>query len=216
MTKDVEFNYSKLRNLIGINFGYKVFIVRTKLNEIILETAVDNISEVCFFLKNNEECCFEQLVDLCCIDYSLYKHVTFNVTAADSGFSRAVDGNISTDFENKDRFVIVYNLLSICSNFRVRIRCLVQYDNLLVPSVSDIWPSANWYEREVYDLFGIYFLGHPFLHRILTDYNFEGYPLRKDFPLIGYKDLKYNVDSKKCVYDIVNIKNEILNIKIIR
>lgn len=216
MTKDVEFNYSKLRNLIGINFGYKVIIVRTKLNEIILETAVDNISEVCFFLKNNEECCFEQLIDLCCIDYSLYKHVTFNVTAADSGFSRAVDGNISTDFENKDRFVIVYNLLSICSNFRVRIRCLVQYDNLLVPSVNDIWPSANWYEREVYDLFGIYFLGHPFLHRILTDYNFEGYPLRKDFPLIGYKDLKYNVDSKKCVYDIVNIKNEILNIKIIR
>lgn len=216
MTKNVEFYYIKLKNLMDINFGFKVFIIRTKLNEIILETAVDNISELCFFLKNNEECCLEQLVDLCCIDYSLYNHVTFRANAADSGYSRAVDNDINVGFENKDRFVLVYNLLSVNLNFRVRIRCLVHHDNLIVPSVNDIWPSANWYEREVFDLFGISFLGHPFLHRILTDYNFEGYPLRKDFPLVGYKDLKYNVDCKKCVYDVVSIKNEILNIKIVR
>ena len=125
---------------------------------------------------------FEQCIDLCVVDYLEY------------------EGKLSSD----SRFVVVYNLLSLKNNLRIRVKGLVD-NNLICPSVVDVYPSVNWYEREAFDLFGIIFDGHPDLRRILTDYGFDGHPLRKDFLLSGYSEVKYSEEHKRVIYTPVTI-----------
>ena len=118
--------------------------------------------------------------------------------------------------KRKFRFAIIYHLLSMTYNYRVRIKCFVPNDTLTVPSVIKIWSSANWYEREAFDLFGVIFENHPDLRRILTDYGFIGHPFRKDFPLSGHVEVRYDEKLEKVIYEPVNIDPRILGPKVIR
>jgi NADH-quinone oxidoreductase subunit C len=170
---------------------------------------------------------FEQLMDLCGVDYLSYgqdEWETRDVTA--EGFSRGVDalgpGRFrwkelpeSEDIEN--RFAVVVHLLSLGHNRRLRLRTFAPDEDLpMVPSLVEIWNSANWYEREAFDLFGIIFEGHPDLRRILTDYGFTGHPFRKDFPLIGNVTVRYDEDRQRVVYEPVEIEPRVLVPRVIR
>jgi NADH-quinone oxidoreductase subunit C len=140
--------------------------------------------------------------------------------ATGEGFSRGVEKGIQSEApvteKISNRFAVVYQLLSIGLNQRVCVKTFVDNDLLLIPSVVSVWQSANWYEREVFDLFGILFDGHPDLRRILTDYEFVGHPFRKDFPLIGHVEMRYDAKQKRVVYEPVSIEPRTLVPKTIR
>ena len=146
-------------------------------------------------LRDAEGCRFEQLIDLCGVDYSTYG-----------------DGR----WEGP-RFAVVVHLLSVTRNQRVRVRTFCPDDDFpVIDSVIDVWPSANWYEREAFDLFGIVFEGHPDLRRILTDYGFIGHPFRKDFPLSGHVEMRYDPERRRVVYEPVTIEPREITPRIIR
>jgi len=155
--------------------------VRTEIvrGELILWAKRLSIVRVLTFLRDDPRCLFKVLVDLCGVDYP----------------------------ERPERFEVVYNLLSLKLNRRVRVKVATD-ENEPVPSVTGVFSSAGWYEREAWDLFGIFFSDHPDLRRILTDYGFEGHPLRKDFPLTGYVEVRYDEDRKRVVYEPVKLKQE--------
>ena len=149
------------------------------LGELCLYIEGANIVSTLKFLRDDVNCKFKQLVDVC-----------------------------GVDFPDRDpRFEIVYNLLSLNNNNRIRLKVRTN-DDTPVPTATEVFSSANWWEREVWDLFGIYFSGHPDLRRILTDYGFEGHPLRKDFPLTGYKEIRYDDEKKRVVYEPVKLTQE--------
>jgi len=150
-----------------------------RLGELSLEVQTEEIVRVLTFLRDDVNCRFKQLVDVCGVDYP----------------------------EREPRFEIVYNLLSLKNNSRIRIKVRTDEDTP-VPTVTGVFSSANWWEREAWDLFGIYFSDHPDLRRILTDYGFEGHPLRKDFPLTGYKEIRYDDEKKRVVYEPVKLTQE--------
>ena len=185
-------------------------------NQITLVVVPTHLLSVCEVLRDDEDFYFSQLVDLCGVDYSTYGQVdwaTQETTA--TGFSRGRETiGISTDTDN--RFAVVYHLLSVKHNHRLRLRCYLPDDNPILPSVTNIWNSANWYEREAYDMFGILFEGHPDLRRILTDYGFIGHPFRKDFPLEGKVEVRYDPDQERVVYQPVTITNRVLVPRVIR
>jgi len=160
---------------------------------------------------------FEILLDVCGVDYADYgiSHWRTEETT-NNGFSRGVDdlGERKIPW-NKARFASVYHLLSVSKNYRIRIKVYLE-EEPIVPSVIDIWKSANWFERESYDLFGIVYEGHPDLRRILTDYGFKGHPFRKDFPLIGEVEMRYDAKLQRCVYEPVSIESRTLVPKVIR
>ncbi len=198
--------------------------------ELTLEVAAEHWLEVARFLRQDPEWSFTQLTDLCGVDYLTYGDAEWDVTTATrTGFSRAVQGNTEQDlfdFDAEDssvaamdgkRFAVVIHLLSISQNCRVRLRTWCE-DNAfpVIPSLVDVWASANWYEREAFDLFGILFSGHPDLRRILTDYGFVGHPFRKDFPLIGQVEMRYDAEQKRVVYEPVSIDPRVLVPRIIR
>jgi NADH-quinone oxidoreductase subunit C len=151
------------------------------------------------------------------VDYLQYGRVewtTLDSTA--SGFSRGVDRS-AEEVAPAKRFAVVYHLLSVSNNNRVRVRCFCEPgEPPLIDSVCDIWASANWFEREVFDLFGILFQGHPDLRRILTDYGFIGHPFRKDFPLIGNVEVRYDAEKGRVVYEPVSIEPRTLVPRVIR
>lgn len=162
---------------------------------------------------------FHQLSDLSGVDYSTYGHADWlTQQATTSGFSRAVSrGHEHADpGSSTGRFAVVYQLLSTATNQRLRLKTYLADEPPRVASVADLWPSANWYEREAFDLFGILFEGHPDLRRILTDYGFIGHPFRKDFPLEGYVEVRYDADKKRVVYQPVSIEPRILVPRVIR
>lgn len=153
--------------------------------EISLECRVENLLEVCAKLRDHAELKFEQLIDLCGVDYSDYK-----------------DGQ----WEGA-RYAVVLHLLSVSLNQRVRMRVFAQDDDFpMLPTLVDVWPVANWYEREAFDLFGIMFENHPDLRRILTDYGFVGHPFRKDFPMIGNVEMRYDPEQQRVIYQPVSIE----------
>jgi len=147
--------------------------------ELTLFVACDRIARVLTELRDDLECLFEVLIDICGVDYP----------------------------EREKRFEVVYHLLSPRRNQRIRVKCVTDEDTP-VPSVVDVFPAANWFEREAYDMYGILFSGHPDLRRILTDYGFQGYPLRKDFPLTGYVEVRYDDALKRVVYEPVKLTQE--------
>lgn len=150
--------------------------------ELIMRTTPQYISSVLAFLRENASCLFSQLMDITAVDYP----------------------------ERAQRFDVVYNLLSLKHNQRIRIKLAVD-EQTPVPTVTSIYPTAGWFEREVWDMYGILFSGHPDLRRILTDYGFDGHPLRKDFPLTGYVEVRYDTEKKRVVYEPVKLNQAFRN-----
>ena len=191
--------------------------------EVTVELPRERLLEVCRALRDEPEFGFNQLIDLCGVDYALHGHSEWTTdNATDTGFSRGVEWDFDRAptseaiEENPRRFAVVYHLLSTGRNHRLRLRAFVDEARLLVDSVIDIWPAANWYEREAFDLFGILFDGHPDLRRILTDYGFIGHPFRKDFPLSGNVEMRYDPEKQRVVYQPVSIEPRVLGPKVIR
>jgi len=198
-------------------FEERVKVGPTQAGIVTLEVAVEYWLEVCRALRDEEQFCYEQLTDLCGVDYLGYGQSEWETEGASSeGFSRAVEGEGPGRFdwagrpessEIEQRFAVVVMLISFKHNRRLRIRCFAPHEGMpIVPSLVEIWNSANWYEREAFDLFGIVFEGHPDLRRIMTDYGFTGHPFRKDFPLIGNVTVRYDTQKKRVVYEPVEIE----------
>ncbi len=207
---------------IDARFGEKLTRVPSTCDELTYELNKDDLLEVAKALRDEPEFAFDMLVDICGVDYLTYGSVEWTTdSATESGFSRGVERESvildESDTFDPERFAVVYHLLSIKNNFRVRLRLYTGESNPpIVKSVVDIWNSANWYEREAFDLFGVLFDGHPDLRRILTDYGFIGHPFRKDFPLIGNVEVKYDADKGRVAYQPVSIEPRTLVPKVIR
>ncbi len=197
--------------------------------ELTLDIASENWLEVANFLRHDAMACFEQLVDLCGVDYLHYGKAEWDVSASSSGFSRAVQTNNDHDLfdfdvddntENKydgQRFAVVVHLLSVSRNMRIRLRTYCEDNSFpLAPSLVGIWNAANWFEREAFDLFGIMFNNHPDLRRLLTDYGFVGHPFRKDFPLTGHVEMRYDAETQRVIYEPVSIEPRTLVPRVIR
>lgn len=187
-------------------------------NELTVDVLPDDLREFCLALRDESEFDFKMLVDVCGVDYLHYGLSEWEtVSATATGFERGVDRRaIDNPHLTTPRYAAVYHLLSLRLNHRIRLRVMLDEHALKVPSVVDIWPSANWFEREAFDLFGITFEGHPDLRRILTDYGFKGHPFRKDFPLSGQVEARYDAASQRVVYEPVSIQPRILEPKVIR
>lgn len=168
-----------LGEYIAAALPQEVLDARVSLDELILTARRDAIIKVLTFLRDDINCQFKELMDVCGVDYP----------------------------EREERFEVVYNLLSLTHNNRVRIKVSTDAETP-VPSATAVFSAANWLERETWDMFGIYFSDHPDLRRILTDYGFEGHPLRKDFPLTGYVEVRYDDEQKRVVYEPVKLTQD--------
>jgi NADH-quinone oxidoreductase subunit C len=189
------------------------------MDELTLEAPVEQLKAICKTLHDEPELQFEMLIDICGVDYLSYGEDEWQTEQATStGFSRGTERDITyvKRPNNKPRFAIIYHLLSITHNHRIRLRVFVEDEVPVVPSVTDIWSSADWYEREAFDLYGILFDDHPDLRRILTDYGFIGYPFRKDFPLIGETEVRYDAATGRVIYEAVSIESRTLVPRVIR
>ncbi len=189
---------SRLESLVAALhtvLGGKLASVTSALDEVTIVVKPENLLAVATILRDAPEFRFEQLTDLCGLDYSAY---------GDGAYEGA-------------RFAVAYHLLSITRNRRLRLRVFAADDGFpVVDSVIGIWPSANWYEREAFDLYGIVFTGHPDLRRILTDYGFVGHPFRKDFPLSGNVEMRYDPDQQRVIYQPVTIEPREITPRIVR
>lgn len=188
-------------------------------DEVTLTVKPEHLVTVCRRLRDEPEFQFDMLIDVTAVDYLHFGLDDWQTqSATGTGFGRGVTALDQREADAPaERFFVVYHLLSIQHNHRVRLRVgLPPEQELLLDSVIHLWPAANWYEREVFDLFGIFFKGHPDLRRILTDYGFVGHPFRKDFPLIGRVEARYDAAQKAVVYEPVSITPRILEPKVIR
>jgi len=167
-----------------VNSGLTTTVKKSQinLNQLFIDVDVEDVISTILFLKTNEKCKFKQLIDITAVDYP----------------------------QRERRFKIVYLLLSHESNLRIIININIE-EKIIVPSITKIFPSANWMEREVFDMYGISFKDHPDLRRILTDYGFDGYPLRKDFPLTGHTEVRYSEEKKKVISEPVKLDQEYRN-----
>jgi NADH-quinone oxidoreductase subunit C len=175
--------------------GNRVARLTTSLGEVALEVRADDYHSAALALRDDPQLRFEQLMDLAGVDYATYKDGAWD----------------------SSRFAVVSHLLSVTHNWRLRVRVFAPDDAFpVVASVTDVWTSANWYEREAFDLFGIVFAGHDDLRRILTDYGFIGHPFRKDFPLSGNVEMRYDADQKRVIYQPVTIEPREITPRIVR
>lgn len=214
--------YQALAASLTARFGSLLEPIQTGCGQLSYALPKESLLEVCRALHDQPEFGFEMLIDVCGVDFLTYGHTEWQTrSATDSGFSRGVMREVivpdaDTEFDPK-RFAVVYQLLSIRNNFRLRLRVYSGAGNPpVVPSVVDIWNSANWFEREAFDLYGILFEGHPDLRRILTDYGFIGHPFRKDFPLSGNVEMHYDEEQQRVVYRPVDIEPRTLVPRTIR
>ena len=201
----------ELKQKLSKAFGKKN--VSASLNELTLIIKSEDVLEVCQKLKDEFQ--FEILMDLCGIDYLTYGDSDWNGNASSSGFGRARQAQQSTN-QKEQRFGVVYHLLSVSTNQRLRLKALLSSENLMIQSVTKIWNCADWFEREAFDLFGILFENHNDLRRILTDYGFVGHPLRKDFPMIGEVEMRYDEELGRVVYEPVSIEPNVNVPRVIR
>jgi NADH-quinone oxidoreductase subunit C len=187
-------------------------------DELCYEVQPADIKQVCLALRDDPQLKFEILTDLAGIDYLDYGTSEWKTfTATSSGFSRGVNRGGARKPHDGARFAVAYHLLSVTHNQRIRIRARCEdAEDPIIESVVEIWPAANWFEREAFDLYGILFTGHPDLRRILTDYGFIGHPFRKDFPLIGNVEVRYDADKQRVIYEPVTIQPRTLVPKVIR
>ncbi|MCH7502765.1 MAG: NADH-quinone oxidoreductase subunit C [Proteobacteria bacterium] len=207
---------------IGERFGEQMTRVKSICGELTYELNKDDLIGIATALRDESDFGFEMLMDVCGVDYLGFGSVEWTTqSATGSGFSRGVERepvilDEADEFLPK-RFAVVYHLLSLQHNTRLRLRIFTGVDNPpVVKSVVDVWSSANWFEREAFDLYGILFDGHPDLRRILTDYGFIGHPFRKDFPLIGNVEVKYDADKGRVAYQPVSIEARTLVPRVIR
>lgn len=213
MTKNdclVEKLQAELANHIsGITVDY---------DEVTVECNAANLKMLMMELRDVPAFAFDQLIDLCAVDYLLYGEYDWETeSATESGFSRGVERQEAKAYAmGKPRFAVVYHLLSTLQNHRVRVKVFLDEKHLIIPSVHHLWKSANWFEREAYDLYGVLFDGHPDLRRILTDYGFIGHPFRKDFPVSGEVEMRYDAKLQKVIYEPVDIVPRVLVPKVIR
>jgi NADH-quinone oxidoreductase subunit C len=198
----------------------KLTAVANHAGELTYEVAPEDLLTVAAVLRDAPDLKFEMCMDVCGVDYLSHGHDEWTTqSATSSGFSRGVarGGQRVADLAPGRRFAAVYHLLSISRNQRVRLRVFCADDEQpMVDSVTGIWAGANWFEREAFDLFGILFKGHPDLRRLLTDYGFIGYPFRKDFPLSGNSEVRYDPEKGRVVYQPVSIEPRVLVPKVIR
>jgi NADH-quinone oxidoreductase subunit C len=217
--QDVSQLIEALAGKVDARLGERVRRLPVRAAELAYECDAAQLLEVCRTLRDAAELKFEMLMDLAGVDHLHYGRDEWQTDSATrSGFSRGrVARSDAPDPDAPGRFAVVYNLLSITHNQRVRlmVRC-PDATEPVVDSVVDIWASANWFEREAFDLFGILFRGHPDLRRILTDYGFIGHPFRKDFPLSGNVEVQYDPDKQRVVYQPVSITPRVLVPKVIR
>jgi NADH-quinone oxidoreductase subunit C len=175
----------KLSQDIRLALGEKLATLKTHVGEITIEVKAADLLEACLLLRDAPELKFEQLIDLCGVDYVEY---------GDGAWTG-------------QRYAVVYHLLSVSLNQRVRLRVFAEDEDFpVLPTVINLWPGANWFEREAFDLYGIMFDGHPDLRRLLTDYGFVGHPFRKDFPMIGNVEMRYDPDQQRVIYQPVSIE----------
>jgi NADH-quinone oxidoreductase subunit C len=214
--------YETLAARIDERFGDQMRRVPSSCGELTYELDKDNLHDIATALRNEADFGFEMLMDVCGVDYLGYGSDEWTTSdATDSGFSRGVERepvilDESDEFDAR-RFAVVYHLLSLQHNFRLRLRVFTGSSNPpIIKSVVDIWNGANWFEREAFDLYGILFEGHPDLRRILTDYGFIGHPFRKDFPLIGNVEVSYDPEQGRVVYKPVSIEPRTLVPRVIR
>lgn len=207
---------------IEARFGDKLSRVPSICGELTYEVGKGDLVGIAEALRNEAEFSVDQLIDACGVDYLTYGEGEWKTeSATESGFSRGVDRKpvILDESETFDprRFAVVYHLMSVRLNYRLRLRVFAGESNPpIVPSVAPVWSSANWFEREAFDLFGILFEGHPDLRRIMTDYGFIGHPFRKDFPLSGNVEVKYDADKGRVAYQPVSIEERTLVPRVIR
>jgi NADH-quinone oxidoreductase subunit C len=207
---------------LSARFGATLEQVDSGCDQLTYVVPKESLLDVCRALRDESDFSFEMLIDLCGVDYLSYGDAEWETrSATDHGFSRGVRRetivpDADTQFDPR-RFAVVYQLLSVSRNLRLRLRVFTGTSNPpIVPSLVDIWSSANWYEREAFDLFGILFEGHPDLRRILTDYGFIGHPFRKDFPLSGNVEMHYDAAQARVVYRPVDIEPRTLVPRTIR
>ncbi len=180
MVRPVDSSVSDLKEYLeGCSFSKAILKSEIVTGELSLTVRREALRQVLAFLRDDANCGFRQLVDICGVDWP----------------------------ERDERFEVVYNLLSMAHNLRVRIKVMAAEDTP-VDSVTGLFSTANWFEREVWDMYGVYFTDHPDLRRILTDYGFDGHPLRKDFPLTGYVELRYDEEQKRVVYEPVKLAQD--------
>jgi NADH-quinone oxidoreductase subunit C len=199
--------------------SFPTWIHEAKLDsqELTLEVDRSHLHELCLVLRDEPRYAFQTLIDLCVVDYLHYGCADWATeSTTGSGFGRGVEAIKITESPQKGRFAVVYHLLSLNNNQRIRLRAFLDDEQPVIDSVNELWPAANWYEREAFDLFGVIFKNHPDLRRLLTDYGFIGHPFRKDFPLIGNIEVRYDAAQKKVVYEPVSIEPRILEPKVIR
>lgn len=220
----------ELHNRIQERFGEVISDARLALGELTIELAPADLLDTCLALRDEQGFLFEQLLDVCGVDYAAYGKTEWATDeTTDTGFSRGVDVNsaerlaaldkelsVETGSEAR-RFASVYHLLSVTNNQRLRLKVFAPDEQLpVIPSVIEVWSSANWFEREAFDLFGIIYAGHPDLRRILTDYGFIGHPFRKDFPLSGNVEVRYDAEKQRVIYQPVSIEPRVLVPRVIR
>ena len=214
---------TQLADALRAEFDETLDAVTLEYDEVTVELGADVLVDVATTLRDKDGFRFEQLVDLCGVDYSQHGRAEWQTNdASRAGFSRGVDDAATTgrlqfgdELESLvtqgRRFAAVYHLVSYSLNQRLRLRVYAADDDFpVVPTVTGVWASANWYEREAYDLFGILFSDHPDLRRILTDYGFVGHPFRKDFPLVGHVEMRYDPERERVVYEPVSIEPRVL------
>jgi NADH-quinone oxidoreductase subunit C len=223
----------RLADQVTAAFGDRLVESKIAFDELTIEIRPKDLRAVMRELRDREEFQFKELIDLCGVDYAAYGQDEWTTErATNTGFSRGVDFSgadtgrlgitglygvheISTNTGR--RFASVYHLLSLTHNLRIRVKTFCEDDNFpIVDSVVELWAAADWFERESFDLYGILYEGHPDLRRILTDYGFVGHPFRKDFPLIGNVEMRYDPDSKRVIYQPVTIEPRVLVPRVIR
>ncbi|TQV65530.1 MAG: NADH-quinone oxidoreductase subunit C [Halothiobacillaceae bacterium] len=225
MAKTLE----QIRGDIQARFPGRIADIVIENEELTVELAPEDLPHVCEVLRSDVGFSYEQLVDLCGVDYSDYGKSEWltDDKVCKGGYNRGVQESTAGRMKfgddlplagsDRPRFAVVYHLLSYRHNTRLRLRVYCAEESLpVVPSVVDIWSGANWFEREAFDLFGILFDGHPDLRRILTDYGFVGHPFRKDFPLIGHVEMRYDETKGRVVYEPVSIEPRVLVPRVIR
>jgi NADH-quinone oxidoreductase subunit C len=223
--KELTPKYAALAAVVEAQLGARVERLPTSTGELGYRIESENLLDVAATFRDAADLKFEMLVDLCGVDYYTYGRDEWETNrASGTGFSR---GRVAAPPDDEEleavgyrpqaRFAVVYHLLSISRNHRVRLKVFCTNDDRpVLDSVYSIWNSADWYEREAFDLYGILFKGHPDLRRLLTDYGFIGHPFRKDFPLIGNVEMRYDPAKGRVVYEPVSIVPRTLVPKVIR
>lgn len=227
-SKELSPRYAALAAAIEAKLADKVRRLPSRIGELGYEVSPADLLDVCRVLRDDEEFNFQMLMDVAGVDYSAYGNDEWQTNGAtETGFSRgrfrdapefARDGDVQTvAYRPAARFGVTYHLLSIAKNWRLRLKTFCADDRVpVVDSVIPIWASADWYEREAFDLYGILFRGHPDLRRLLTDYGFIGHPFRKDFPLGGNVEMRYDPEKGRVVYEPVSIEPRTLVPRVIR